>query len=154
MTRSSRSAAVEELLAAAHKKELGFSFLEEQKRKEVHVRCSLGRAIWQRKEEERGKKQAGRWRGKRYGTPSASLENILHRRHLFTAIWRHPPNCCHISSSSSIRFGSFPQKGNGVFAFQQRRERLFFMCIIYKMTSVATDIKKCINNHRTLHSCP
>lgn len=60
--RSSRSAAVEELLAAPHKKELFFLFfLEEQKRKEVHVQCSLGRAIWWRKEEERGKKKPGRW---------------------------------------------------------------------------------------------
>ena len=74
-TRSSRSSAVEELLAASHKKELLFLFfLEAQKRKEVHVHCSLGRAIWWRKEEKRKKNWEIEW--KRYSTLSASLENI------------------------------------------------------------------------------
>lgn len=56
-TSSSRSAAVEELLASPHKKELLFLFfLERQKRKEVHVQRSLGEAIWSGEEEETGKK--------------------------------------------------------------------------------------------------
>lgn len=44
-------------MAAPHKKKLLFlSFLEEQKRKEVHVQCSLEGAIWWREAENRKKK--------------------------------------------------------------------------------------------------
>lgn len=62
-TRSSRSSAVEELLAAPHKKKsLFLSFLEEQKRKEVHVQCSLEGAIWWREAKNRKKNWAmERW---------------------------------------------------------------------------------------------
>lgn len=51
-------------MAAPHKKELVFLFfLEEQKRKEVHVQCSLGRAIWWGKEEKKKKRnwEMGGW---------------------------------------------------------------------------------------------
>ncbi len=136
--RSSRSAAEEELLAAPHKKELFFFlfFLEEQKSKELHVQCSLGRAIWWRKEEERKKNGEMEW--KRYGTSSASLENILHCWDLFAAVWRHLPHCCHIIPSSVSQLFCSPQKGkcvwklNACYISTKSREELkefFFMCI-------------------------
>lgn len=50
--RRRRSAAVEELLAAQHKKETSFLVsLEEQERKAVHVQHSLDVAIWWKEEE-------------------------------------------------------------------------------------------------------
>lgn len=51
-------------MAAPHKKEsVVLFFLEEQKRKEVHVQCSLGRAIWWREQERREKNwEMDRWR--------------------------------------------------------------------------------------------
>lgn len=70
-TRSSRSSAVEELLAAPHKKKLLFlSFLEEQKRKEVHVQCSLERAIWWREAKKSKKKN---WAMERWSEKGMTL---------------------------------------------------------------------------------
>lgn len=50
---------------------------------------SLGRAIWWRKEKEKNKQGDGWMEWERFGTSSASLENILHCWDLFTAVWRN-----------------------------------------------------------------
>lgn len=59
-------------------------FLEEKKRKEVRVQCSLGRAIWWREEQEKGEEKKNKnwerdgWSKKRYSILSASPQkNIL-----------------------------------------------------------------------------
>lgn len=109
-------------------------FLEEKKRKEVRVQCSLGRAIWWREEQEKGEKT-------RTGRGMDGAKEVQHSvcfsqktscivKACLQLFGGTSPSCCHLHQAPSLYFNVFLMDFLVLFSFGAKKGG--YVCITAK----------------------